>query len=94
MMSTKLDFRRIAIFTAIAFGSAWVTGLVIYLNGGLLNSPQIAPGVSLALVLMATAYMWAPALANILTRLITREDWKNLGLRPNFRAGWRYWLAG
>jgi membrane protease YdiL (CAAX protease family) len=93
-MNTKLDTRRLAIYLGFAFGIAWSTGLVIYLNGGLINSPQIAPGISLALVLMATVYMWAPALGNILTRLVTREGWKDMGLRPNFRRGWPYWLAG
>jgi membrane protease YdiL (CAAX protease family) len=93
-MDSKLDIRRIFIFLAFAFGIAWLTGLVIYLTGGLVDSPQIAPGITLALVLLATIYMWAPALANILTRLITREGWENLGLRPNFRKGWRFWLAG
>jgi membrane protease YdiL (CAAX protease family) len=93
-MDTKLDTRRVVIFLGFAFGIAWITGLIIYLNGGLVNSPQIAPGVTLALVLMATVYMWAPALGNILTRLLTREGWKDVGLRPNFKKGWRFWLAG
>jgi membrane protease YdiL (CAAX protease family) len=43
---------------------------------------------------MATAYMWAPALGNILARLITHEGWKDVGLRPHFKKGWPYWLAG
>jgi membrane protease YdiL (CAAX protease family) len=93
-VDVKVDTRRIIIFLGFAFGIAWVTGLVIYLNGGLVNSPQIAPGITLAFVLMATAYMWAPALANILTRLVTREGWKDMGLRPNFRKSWPFWLAG
>ena len=93
-MDKQLDSRRIIIFLGFAFGIAWITGLVIYLTGGLANSPQIVPGISLALVLMATVYMWAPALGNILTRLITREGWKDLGLRTNFKKGWRYWLVG
>ena len=93
-MDKKLDTRRLVIFLGFAFGIAWLTGLVIYLNGGLVNSPQIAPGITLALVLMATVYMWAPALGNILTRLVTREGWTDMGLRPNFRKGWPYWLAG
>ncbi|MFH1523341.1 MAG: CPBP family intramembrane glutamic endopeptidase [Chloroflexota bacterium] len=92
-METKLNTRRIVIFLGFTFSIAWITGLVIYLNGGLANSPQIAPGITLALVLMATVYMGAPALGNILTRLMTREGWKDMGLRPNFRKGWRYWLA-
>jgi uncharacterized protein len=93
-MEEKLDTRRIIIFLGFAFGIAWITGLVIYLTGGLTNSPQILPGISLALILLATVYMGAPTLGNILTRLITREGWKNMSLRPNFKKSWRYWLAG
>jgi membrane protease YdiL (CAAX protease family) len=93
-MNAKPDTRRILIFIGFAFGIAWATGLVIYLTGGLMDSPQIAPGITLAVVLLATVYMWAPGLGNILTRLITREGWKNMGLRPHFRQGWRYWLIG
>jgi membrane protease YdiL (CAAX protease family) len=93
-MNPTLDLRRIAIFLGFTFAIAWITGLVIYLTGGLTGSPQIAPGISLALVLMATVYMWAPALGNILTRIITHEGWKELWLRPNFKKGWRYWLIG
>jgi membrane protease YdiL (CAAX protease family) len=93
-MDSRLDTRRIIIFLGFAFGIAWITGLIIYLNGGLTHSPQIAPGVSLALLLMATVYMWAPALGNILTRLITHEGWEDMGLRPHFKKGWRFWLAG
>jgi len=93
-MKKQIDTRRIILFLGFAFGIAWLTGLVIYLTGGLTNSPQIVPGVSLAVILLATFYMWAPALGNILTRLITREGWKEVGLRPNFKKGWPYWLAG
>ena len=90
----KLTLVAFSYSSAFAFGIAWITGLIIYLTGGLTNSPQIVPGISLALVLLATAYMWAPALGNILTRLITREGWKDVGLRPHFKKGWPYWLAG
>ncbi len=93
-MKTKLDIRRIVIFCGFAFGIAWLTGLVIFLKGGLVTSPEVFPGVSLALVLLATAYMWAPALGNILTRLLTREGWSDTYLRPNFKRGWLFWLAG
>ena len=93
-MEKQVDTRRIIIFLAFAFGIAWITGLIIYLTGGLTNSPLILPGTSLALILLATVYMGAPALGNILTRLITHEGWKDVGLRPHFRKGWPYWLAG
>ncbi len=36
--------------------------------------------------------MWAPALAHVFTRLVTREGWRNVYLRPHFKKSWRYWL--
>ncbi len=91
-MTEKLDTRRIAIFLLFAFGIAWATGLVIYLTGGLVKSVPLGGGLTLAVVLLATAYMGAPALANILTRLITHEGWKDVYLRPKFKQGWRFWF--
>jgi uncharacterized protein len=74
-----------------------VTGLILYLTGGLENSPvyEIAGGqVSLALILLPTFYMFGPALANILTRWVTREGKQNMLLRPNFDRGrWLHYLA-
>jgi uncharacterized protein len=84
-MSNRLDLRRISIFLAIAFGVAWLVGLVIYLNGGL-TSPIAVP-------LLAVGYMMSPALAHVLTRVITREGWANTGIRPHFRRGWPFWAA-
>ncbi|RPJ37754.1 MAG: CPBP family intramembrane metalloprotease [Chloroflexi bacterium] len=91
-MNEKMDVRRTAIFLGFAFGIAWTTGLVLYLTGGLVGSPMILPGISLALVLLAGPYMWAPALAHIFTRLVTREGWQGAFLRPNFRRGWPFWI--
>jgi len=94
MDQKRIDFRRIGIFLGFAYGIAWSCALVIYLTGGLVNSPQLGgTGISLALVLLATVYMGAPAMAHILTRLVTGEGWKNLNLQPKFRKGWGYWLA-
>lgn len=91
-MDKTIDTKRIGIFLAFAFGTAWIVALVIYLTGGLYNSPEIIPGsgITLVLILLAVGYMGAPTLAHILTRLITREGWRNTTLRPNFRRGWRY----
>jgi len=44
-------------------------------------------------VLLPTAYMWAPALGNIFTRMITHEGWGRAGMRFYVRQGWLYWLA-
>lgn len=94
-MEKQTDTRRIFIFLGFAFGIAWITGLIIYLTGGLTNSPQIVPGISLALVLLATAYMWAPALGNILTRLITAKVGKmSACARTSRRVGLTGWPPG
>lgn len=97
-MNTRIDTQRILIYLAFAFGIAWAVGLVIYLTGGLVDSPLLVdvPGViqlSLATVLLAVGYMWAPALAHILTRVVTREGWHDPMLRPRLGRGWPYWLA-
>ena len=91
----KLDTRRILVYLAFSFGIAWGVGLVIYLTGGLRNSPRIVPGtpITLAVVLLAMGYMWAPALAHILTRAVTREGWSDILLAPRFRRAWPYWIA-
>ena len=93
-MENKLENKRILIFLFFAFGIAWVVALIIYLTGGLANSPVLVPGIpfTLALLLAVTGYMWAPALAHIITRLISREGWGNVLLRPYFKH-WPYWIA-
>ena len=92
-MSENVDWKCVSVFVLFAFAVAWATGLVIYLTGGLVDSPKVAGGITLAVVLLATAYMGAPALAHILTRLVTREGWKNVYLRPKIKRGWPYWLV-
>lgn len=94
-MNTNLDSRRIWSFLSFAFGIAWAFGLWVYLTGGLVNSPEIfsGSGITLAIALIATGYMWAPALAHIFTRLITKEGWKGAGLRPELAKGWPAWAA-
>jgi membrane protease YdiL (CAAX protease family) len=86
MMDTQLNTKRIWIFLAFAFGIPWIALLVIYLTfrtGDLIKVGAIAG------LLFGTT----PALANVATRLITKEGWKPLWLRPNFRCGWRFYLA-
>jgi membrane protease YdiL (CAAX protease family) len=93
-MTQKLETGRILIFLVIAFSLSWSMALVIYLTGGLAGSPEIIPGVpiTLAVVLIAAGYMLSPAIAHVLTRLITREGWRQMYLIPNPRREWPFWL--
>ena len=89
--------KRVWIFLGFAFGISWATALAIFLTGGLENNPMLSidgTPFSLAYLLLATVYMFGPALANILTRLITREGKANLMLEPHFdKKRWGYWLC-
>jgi uncharacterized protein len=86
-MVKDLNTKRILIFLAIAFGIPWATALVIFLSSLMANDPAQAVGLA-NIFFIAT-----PWLANIAARLFTREGWGNLWLRPNFRRGWRFYLA-
>jgi membrane protease YdiL (CAAX protease family) len=94
-MDDRLDNRRIYIYLAFAFGFAWTVSLVIYLTGGLQNSPVLIPAanVTLALILLAGPVMWAPTLAHVLTRLLTGEGWQNTRLRLRLKRSWPYLLT-
>lgn len=94
-MTKNLDLRRIGIFLLFAFGIAWAIALWIKLTGGLIGSPELlqGTGITLAFVLLAVGYMFAPALAHLLTRWTTREGWRDLNLNLHFGQGWRYWLV-
>jgi membrane protease YdiL (CAAX protease family) len=83
-----VEWQRVAIFCLLAFAISGSAAIYVALNGGL----QSLVGVQ-ALVVLALWYMPGPALAHLLTRLITREGWSDLWLRPYFRKGWRSWIA-
>jgi membrane protease YdiL (CAAX protease family) len=92
-MISTIDRRRIFIFAAIAYGISIALGLVIFFGGGLFgdDTSGLNPRQSATILLMAL--MFAPTVANIGTRLITREGWSNTLLRPNLRRGWPIYLA-
>jgi membrane protease YdiL (CAAX protease family) len=91
----SVDSRRVAVFLLVAYGVAWATAAVIYATGGLRDSPDLLPGlgITLATVLLPTAYMFAPAVGTVLTRLFTGEGWSNLGVRPRLRDSLGVYVA-
>lgn len=92
-----LETRRLAVFLAVAFGLSWSTAVAVFLTGGLDGGPTLLPGVPLSLVLVAGPYMFAPAVANVVARLTTREGFEPSLLAFRLRARWRLyavaWLA-
>lgn len=86
-MDISLNTKRILIFLGFAFGIPWAVALVIALTGVWDNNPLAAMTVA-NLVFIST-----PVVANIATRLVTKEGWGGFMLRLNFRRNWRFLLA-
>jgi membrane protease YdiL (CAAX protease family) len=85
-MDTQLNTKRILIFLAFAFGIPWTAALALHLTvgkGDPVKAQALANGIAVSI----------PWLANVATRLITREGRGRLWLRPNFRRGWRFYLS-
>ncbi len=91
-MNATVDRLRIYIFVAVTYAVSIGSAMAVYLNGGLFleGTRRLTP---LAMSWLALV-MFTPALAHVVTRLVTREGWSNMLLRPRFRRGWPYWLAG
>jgi len=85
-MISRIDRKRIFIFIAIAYGIVIAGALMYIFTGGNISNFQPGPILMLAIG-------FSPAIANVVTRLITREGWSNTFLRPNLRRGWPYYLA-
>lgn len=86
-MDTSLNIKRIAIFLGLAFGIPWAAALAAALTGVWQNNPLQA------VTLVNLVFISTPVLANVATRLVTQEGWGHFMLRPNFRRGWRFYLA-
>jgi membrane protease YdiL (CAAX protease family) len=89
-VDTQLNTKRILSFLAFTFGISWTAALVFYL---IVGTDDPVRTQRLAIYLNFFFVLPVPALANLATRLITKEGWGRLMLRPNFRGGWRFYLA-
>ena len=80
-----MEKKRIVIYVALAYGLAWALWFaVVYpmVNGG---------GLGTSVQFAIAAGMFAPAIAAALTRLITKEGFKDAWIKPRaFKKTWRY----
>ena len=89
-----IDKKRLTIF--FAFGLSRLIALIIFMTGSLTESPKLVPntGITLAVVLLTVGYIWDPAIAQVLTHIVTGSGWNNLYLKPYIKKQWLYLLAG
>lgn len=84
------DLKRILIYLLITFGLTWgYCFLVLY---PIVNGESLSGVPSVAAQLMTAACMFFPAIGVLLTRLITKEGFKDARLRLNLRKNIRYYL--
>ena len=90
MEHKKQDLKRILIYILITFALTWAYCLLVVYplaNGETLNGVP-----ALATQLLVAAAMFFPAIGVFITRLVTREGFKNAWLKPNLKKNLRYYL--
>ena len=84
----KLCAKRLVIYLLFAFGLAWIPWIILNKTVGYeewFTTNHYA--------LFAIPTLYAPALANLLTRLITKEGFSDMKLHLRLKGHWKYYLA-
>lgn len=90
METKKQDLKRVLIYLVITFALTWLYSIVIIYpiaNGESLNGVP-----ALATQLLVAAAMFCPAIGVLLTRLITKEGFKDAWLRPHLKGNIKTYL--
>ena len=90
MDNKKQDLKRILIFLAITFGLTW--GYCFLILYPVINGESLSGVPSITAQLMTAACMFFPAIGVLLTRLITKEGFKNAWLKPNIKGNLKTYL--
>lgn len=90
METKKQDVKRILIYVLITFVLTWAYCLLIVYP--IANGEALSGVPALVTQLAVAAVMFFPAIGVLLTRLVTREGFKNAWLRPNLKKHLRFYL--
>lgn len=90
MDTKKQDLKRILVYLGITFGLTW--GYCFLILYPLANGESLNGIPSVAAQLMTAVCMFFPAIGVLLTRLITREGFKESWLKPNIKKNIKYYL--
>lgn len=90
----KMKFFRLVVFCVLAYLPLYVlTPILNAVCGEYLYSPTASGSTLVAAYVFGVFGMFAPSVAHILTRLLTREGFKNTYLGLNFKGNARYYIA-
>ena len=90
MQTEKQDLKRILIYILVTFGLTWAYCLLVVYP--LANGESLSGVPALATQLLVAAAMLFPAIGVLLTRLITKEGFRNAWLKPNLKGNIKYYL--
>jgi len=90
MGTKKQDFKRVLVYILITFGLTWLYCLFIVYP--IANGEALSGVPALATQLVVAAAMFFPAIGVLLTRLITKEGFKDVWLRPNLKKNLRFYV--
>ena len=88
--TNKQNLKRILIYIGFTFAITWIYCLsVIY---PMVNGDSFLGVPAAATQLLVAAGMFFPAIGVLLTRLVTKEGFKDSWIRPNFKKNIRFYL--
>ena len=90
MKIDKQDLKRILLYLGITFGMTWAYCLLIVYP--VANGEAITGVPSLVTQFLVAACMFFPAFGVLLTRLVTKEGFKNAWLRPHIKGHLKHYL--
>ena len=90
METKKQDFKRVLIYIIITFLLTWLYSLLIVYP--IANGEALSGVPALATQLAVAAAMFFPAIGVLLTRLITREGFKDVWLHPHLKGHLKHYL--
>ena len=90
MENKKQNLKRILIYILITFVLTWAYCLLVVYP--LAKGESLSGVPALATQLLVAAAMFFPAIGVLLTRLITKEGFKNAWLKPNFKGNLKTYL--
>ncbi len=86
MTNKKLELKRLLLFLFFAFAIAWIPAIILNQTIGYenwFNGPWVILGLPL---------IYSPALANIITRKLTKEGWHDSLFHLNFKGHIKYYV--
>lgn len=90
MENKKQDLKRALVYVLITFVLTWVYCLLIVYP--IANGEALSGIPSMVTQLAVAAAMFFPAIGVLLTRLITKEGFRNAWLKPNLKKNLRFYL--